>query len=239
MKKWIAIIIVVSVILAGIGFYFYINNSNNKTSDYNAEKTATETNTTQNQENANTENNETTEQEALNQVPNAQSPQPAETAPAPAPTPTEAEELASFSTKIYTKDSSRQNNITITCSSLNDTDVSNGETFSFCNTVGRSSPSKGYTKADIFTDGKKTKGYGGGNCQVSTTLYNAVIKVPGLKVVERHEHSNKVPYIQEGKDAAVAYGSYDFKFVNNTGSSIRIKASHTADSVTIRLIKLA
>lgn len=152
--------------------------------------------------------------------------------------PVEAEELSSFSTKIYTKDSNRQNNITITCSTLNDTDITNGSTFSFCDTVGRSSPKKGYKKADIFTNGKKTKGYGGGNCQISTTLYNAVLKVPTLKVTERHEHSNKVPYIQTGKDAAVSYGSYDFKFVNNTGHAIRIKASHTSDNVTIRLVKL-
>ena len=121
---------------------------------------------------------------------------------------------------------------------MNDTDVANGSTFSFCDTVGRSSSSKGYKKADIFNNGKKTKGYGGGNCQISTTLYNAVLKVPSIKVTERHEHSNKVPYIQNGKDAAVSYGAYDFKFVNNTGNSIRIKASHTSDSVTIRLVKL-
>ena len=78
-----------------------------------------------------------------------------------------------------------------------------------------------------------------GNCQISTTLYNAVLKVPSLEVTERHEHSNDVPYIQNGKDAAVAYGSYDFKFVNNTGSSIRIKAENSSDYITIKLIKLS
>ena len=225
MKKWITIIIMISIILAGIAFYYYINNKKN-TTNYQAERTSTQNNTTENQSNT-SKPSEVQNQEAEPPVPSPQS-----------AIPNEAEELATFSTKIYTKDSSRQNNITITCSTLNDTDIANGETFSFCNTVGRSSPSKGYTKADIFNDGKKTKGYGGGNCQVSTTLYNAVFKVAGLKVTERHEHSNKVPYIQEGKDAAVAYGSYDFKFVNNTGNSIRIKASHTADSVTIRIVKL-
>ena len=64
-------------------------------------------------------------------------------------------EIASFTTKIYTKDSDRQNNISITCSSLNDTTIENGQTFSFCNTVGKATSSKGYKKADVFQDGEK------------------------------------------------------------------------------------
>ena len=132
--------------------------------------------------------------------------------------------LATFSTKIYSKDSARQNNIKITCNSLNNTTVKNGSTFSFCNTVGQATSAKGYQKADIFDkDGNKKKGLGGGNCQVSTTLYNAVLKTPNMTVVERHEHSNKVPYISKGKDAAVAYGGYDLKFKNDTGFDIMIK----------------
>ena len=62
----------------------------------------------------------------------------------------------------------------------------------------------------------KQKVFGGGNCQVSSTLYNAVLAVSSLSITERHEHSNDVPYVKDGKDAAVAYGSYDFKFINNT-----------------------
>ncbi|MBR3163388.1 MAG: VanW family protein [Clostridia bacterium] len=228
MKKSIVVIIAIVLVLAGTGIYYYItNNSTNKNNNYEAERTSAENNTQQTETEQNTEN-----AQEQNQVENKSAQQQMQH------TPVETEEIASFSTKIYTKDSSRQNNITITCSSLNDTDVPNGQTFSFCNTVGRASPSKGYTKADIFTNGKKTKGYGGGNCQVSTTLYNAVLKVPNLKVTERHEHSNKVPYIAEGKDAAVSYGTYDFKFINNTGSTVRIKANHTSDSVNIRLVKV-
>lgn len=81
-------------------------------------------------------------------------------------------------------------------------------------------------------------GLGGGNCQISTTLYNAVLLVPSLTVTERHPHSNKVPYIQSGKDAAVAYGSYDFKFVNNSGNTIKIKAISTENEITIKLVQL-
>lgn len=74
-----------------------------------------------------------------------------------------------------------------------------------------------------------------GNCQVSSTLYNAVLKVDNLKVTERHAHSNSVPYVSEGKDAAVAYGSYDFKFVNNTGSRIKITSSCDKNYVYVKI----
>lgn len=87
--------------------------------------------------------------------------------------------------------------------------------------------------------GNKKKGLGGGNCQVSTTLYNAVLGVPSLTVTERHAHSNKVPYIQNGKDAAVAFGSYDLKFKNDSGNTIKIKAEANAQNVTIKLLKLS
>ena len=83
---------------------------------------------------------------------------------------------------------------------------------------------------------KRWKLLGGGNCQVSSTLYNAVLKVPNLKVTERHEHSNSVPYVKKGKDAAVASGSYDFKFVNNTGNKIKITASCDKNNVYIKSI---
>ena len=86
--------------------------------------------------------------------------------------------------------------------------------------------------------GNKQKGLGGGNCQISTTLYNAVLKVPSLVVTERHEHSNTVPYIANGKDAAVAYGSYDLRFRNNTGYDVKIKSEVTSDKVSISLYKL-
>lgn len=149
------------------------------------------------------------------------------------------QEISSFSTKIYNKENNRQNNVSITCSILNGTIVANGSTFSFCNTFGPATPSQGYQKADAFDkDGNKIKEFGGGKCQVSTTLYNAVLKVPSLVVTERHPHSNKVPYIQTGKDAAVSYGSYDLKFRNDTGFDIKIKAENNANNIIITLYKL-
>ena len=112
--------------------------------------------------------------------------------------------------------------------------------FLFVILFGKATSERGYKEADIFDkDGNKEKGLGGGNCQVSTTLYNAILKFPDLVVTERHEHSNKVTYIEQGKDAAVAYGSYDLKFKNNSGHDIKIKASSDQNSVNIALYQLS
>lgn len=226
-KLWIILIIVI-LIGIGIAIYFFTKNKNN---DNNSNQDSYTSSRTSANENNNTQNNTNNESEK-NKIEISQN----ETTNN---TPRKEEQLSTFSTKIYNKESSRQNNVTITCSTLNETIVPNGGTFSFCNTVGQATTQRGYQKADIFDkDGNKKKGLGGGNCQVSSTLYNAVLNAPGLNVTERHEHSNKVPYIQIGKDAAVAYGSYDLKFVNNTGFDIKIKAENTVDNVTITIYKL-
>lgn len=147
--------------------------------------------------------------------------------------------ISKYSTKIYSKDKNRQNNLEITANALNGTVVQPNETFSFTKTIGPASKSKGYEKADIFdSNGNKIKGYGGGNCQISSTLYNAVLKAPSLKVVERHEHSNKVPYVAENKDAAVAYGSVDFKFKNENDYSIKILVQASKKYVVVTLVKI-
>lgn len=147
--------------------------------------------------------------------------------------------LAQFSTKIYSTDSARQNNLEITSKKLNGTVVKPNETFSFTKTIGPSTAAKGYEEADIYdSNGNKIKGYGGGNCQVSYTLYNAVQKVSSLEVVERHEHSNTVPYVKEGHDAAVAYGSVDFKFKNTNNFSIKILVETSKKYVVVKLMKI-
>ena len=240
-NKILIIVAIILMLCIGIGIYFFFKNKNTNSSNYSAERTSTNqdfsaNNTSVNNNivsNSQINNTENFEQNSLmeNKVNEQNNIQNIE--------PKKDELISSFSTKIYTKESERQNNISITCSKLNGTVVKNGGTFSFCNTIGPATSAKGYQEADIFdNDGNKKKGLGGGNCQVSTTLYNAVLKVSGLSVIERHEHSNKVPYIKAGKDAAVAYGSYDLKFRNNTGNDIRIEASATANNVSINLYKI-
>ena len=147
-------------------------------------------------------------------------------------------EIATFSTKIHNKDPKRQNNVTITCNNLSSTEIKSGETFSFCEIVGKATTEKGYREADIFVNGEKKQGLGGGNCQVSTTLYNAVLQVPELEVLERHQHSAHVPYIKDGQDAAVSYGAYDFKFKNNTANTIKIVMENTENDITAKILKI-
>jgi len=116
-------------------------------------------------------------------------------------------ELSSFSTEILTSDPNRNNNIHLTCKTLNEHIVKSGETFSFTDLIGKSTSDKGYKEANIIeADGDTVKGLGGGNCQVSSTLYNAVAQIPDLEVIERHNHSAEVYYVPLGQDAAVAYG---------------------------------
>ena len=149
-------IIFLLVIIVGITicafYYFYTQNSNNgEQKNYEATKTSTNENTDNNtNNNSNNADDTTAANENGNTTNNVNTEQPAP--------PTETT-LSTFSTKIYTKESARQNNINITCNSLNDTIVKNGETFSFCSTVGQATSAKGYQKADIFDkNGNKKKG---------------------------------------------------------------------------------
>lgn len=234
MNKKIGIIIVIlSILLIGGGIFFYFQKETPKEDENNYEVNRTSTTNTSSAENqdnntsnSKSENASSEKNENLTENKNT-------------PPPKTEEQIATFTTKIYSTDSARQNNISITCHTLNGTIVKNGETFSFCGTVGQSSTSKGYQKADIFDkNGNKKKGLGGGNCQISSTLYNAVLSVPTLVVTERHAHSNYVPYIEKGKDAATAYGSYDFKFRNDSGNDIKILASTDSTTVTTTLLSL-
>ena len=231
MNKKLGIFIIIGLLaLIGIGIYFYVQNTNtnNEESNYEANRTSAEGNTS-NEEN--TSHNETT-----NETKNTTSENTTNTDNIPK---TVEEQLSAFSTKIYSNDANRTKNMEITTSTLDGTIVKKGETFSFCNTVGPATSSKGYLEADIYDhNGNKKKGYGGGNCQVSSTLYNAVLEVSGLTIIERHPHSNHVPYVPDGKDAAVAYGSYDFKFRNDTGNDIKILSSVTEGLVNVTLMSL-
>ena len=184
-KSWIIIAIIVTLLI-GAGIFFYIRNSPPipNGSNYKAGKTSTNSTSNQKEEN-NEQKNENQEskknpeeQESQENQKNierqGENPESSTdintkdeatqgvTESENNPAPTIEEQIATFSTKIYTKDSARQNNISITCNTLNGSIVKNGSTFSFCNTVGASSTSKGYQKADIFDkNGNKKKGLGG------------------------------------------------------------------------------
>lgn len=165
-KTWIIIAIVI-VLLVGGGIFFYVRNSSSapNRSNYEVGKTSTNESLKQEKENNNQKNKNQEEQESqgnFSGVDTNDETKQGITEAEDNPSPTIEEQIATFSTKIYTKDSSRQNNISITCNTLNETIVKNGSTFSFCNTVGQASTSKGYQKAEIFDkNGNKKQGLGG------------------------------------------------------------------------------
>lgn len=78
----------------------------------------------------------------------------------------------------------------------------------------------------------------GGNCQVSSTLYNAVLSIPTLKVIERSEHGKEVGYVPKGKDAAVSYGSLDFKFKNDNNYKIKLNLTTDDKNITATIFKI-
>lgn len=146
--------------------------------------------------------------------------------------------ISTFSTIIKDDSAGRLTNISITCNTLNGTIIEKGDIFSFNNVVGEPTTERGYQEASIIIDHHTARGIGGGNCQVCSTLYNAVLNVSSLSVVERHEHGKDVGYVPEGKDATISYGSLDFKFRNDTGHSIRIDAISDNKNITINLVQL-
>lgn len=100
-------------------------------------------------------------------------------------------ELSNFSTPLKSGGPNRLVNIKLTCAKINEKILQNGETFSFNQIVGSCTPEEGYKKAEIYVNKKIRYAFGGGNCQVSTTLYNSALAVPGIEIVERHEHNRK------------------------------------------------
>ncbi|NLL78418.1 MAG: hypothetical protein GX234_01155 [Clostridiales bacterium] len=136
--------------------------------------------------------------------------------------------LGTFTTSYRTSGSSRSGNVANGCSLVNGTTLFPGEEFSMYETVSPFSEDNGYYMAGSYLNGMVVDSLGGGICQVSTTLYNAVL-LSELEVTERHNHSMIVSYVDPSADAAIAESSgKDFKFVNNTNYPIYIEG-HTED----------
>lgn len=146
--------------------------------------------------------------------------------------------LGSYSSKVYTKTEDRQKNLRIVCEKLSGTVLAPNQEFSYNETCGPYNKENGFGKATVFLgDGSETQDYGGGVCQLSSTLYNAV-KNLNIDVTERHNHSKKVYYVPDGEDATVSYGNLDFKFKNLNDFSLLIDASSSAESVEVNVYKI-
>lgn len=142
--------------------------------------------------------------------------------------------LASYTTKYDAKIVNRAYNIKVAANALDGLIVAPGEEVSFNEVVGPRSSEAGYKSAGVIVNNQLVDDLGGGVCQVSTTLYNAVL-LAGLELVERYNHSLPVSYVPVGQDATVVYGALDFKFQNNTNHCLYIKTEVKSNQLTIKI----
>ncbi|MBQ8299194.1 MAG: VanW family protein [Clostridia bacterium] len=130
--------------------------------------------------------------------------------------------LAAYRTVYYTSGRGRKHNIELVSSILDGTIIESGATFSYNNTTGPRSAGMGYQIATVIENGQYVEGYGGGVCQVSSTIYAAIMHDPNINVTSRRKHGLEVTYLPYGMDATVSYGSIDLKFVNNYPFSVKL-----------------
>ena len=142
--------------------------------------------------------------------------------------------LSSFATKYDETNVSRSNNLKLATSKLNGVVVMPGEVFSYNKTLGKRTAEAGYQYANGFAGGKVVSMLAGGICQISSTLYDAVLYA-NLNIVERYNHMFQATYVEPGKDATVVYGSLDFKFENTRNYPIMIKAKASGGLAEIKI----
>lgn len=143
--------------------------------------------------------------------------------------------LGSFSTRYDASNINRTINIELATEAMNGTVLLPGETFSFNGTVGSRTKAKGYMLAGAYSAGELVQSYGGGVCQISSTLYNTALYA-NLDIVERYNHGMIVSYVDAGRDATVSYGSKDFKFKNSRNYAIKIDAKANNGILEIKIL---
>jgi len=143
--------------------------------------------------------------------------------------------LAKYTTIYDAGNTNRSHNIALAAKTINGTILMPGDTFSYNGILGNTNKEKGYKLGTAYVGGKVVESYGGGICQVSSTLYNSVLYA-NLEIVERYNHSYIVNYVPAGRDATVAYGGKDFKFKNNRNYPIKIVSSAKNGVVSISIM---
>jgi vancomycin resistance protein YoaR len=145
-----------------------------------------------------------------------------------------SERIGRYVTTFNVRNKTRANNIKIAVNALNNTVVFPGETFSFNRVVGKRTVEKGYLRAPVIIRGELSEDIGGGICQVSSTLFNAIDNA-GLQIVQRFSHSREVPYIPHGRDATVSWYGPDFVFKNKYNQPILIQAKTLGGNLIIKV----
>ncbi len=144
--------------------------------------------------------------------------------------------IGSYAT-AYNPNISRAVNIALAASRINGVVIQPGEGFSFNQTILPRTAANGYVEANVIVNKKYVLGTGGGICQVSSTLYAAMLTA-GLPATERHPHSLNVGYIPEGMDATISGNVLDLQFTNIFAEPIQIQAVADQGTLTISLYKL-
>lgn len=143
--------------------------------------------------------------------------------------------LGTFTTYYSTSNAARAKNISNACGMINGMSLAPGETFSMLKTITPFTEENGYQLAGSYSGDEVVESFGGGICQVSTTLYNAVIRAE-LQVNERYNHSMIVTYVDPSADAAIAESSgMDFRFTNNLDSPVYIEGYTYNGSITFTI----
>lgn len=142
--------------------------------------------------------------------------------------------IASYTTEFNPYDENRSQNIVIAAEKINGLLIRQGEVFSFNTAVGQRIKEAGYKIAPVFINGKLTPDWGGGVCQVSSTLYNATL-LADLEIVERTSHIHPPGYVPMGQDATVADDQLDFRFKNTSHSPLYIASEISGTRLTISI----
>ena len=142
--------------------------------------------------------------------------------------------LSTFTTRYDVSDVNRTQNLIIACQKMNGKVLLVGETFSYNQTLGPRTAAAGYRNGKIYSGGKVVDGIGGGICQISSTLYNAVL-LANLDIVERRNHQFVTSYLGAGRDATVVYGAIDFRFKNTRKYPVKIQASAKNGIATVSI----
>lgn len=142
--------------------------------------------------------------------------------------------ISSFTTNFATSNYNRSTNINLAAKAIDGKVLMPGEEFSFNDVVGKRTPSKGYKEAHVIVGDKFIDDYGGGVCQVSTTLYNAVARA-NIPSTERAKHTIPSSYVGLGMDATVDYGNLDYKFKNTLKYPIFIEAVVKNKEITFNI----
>ncbi|MCC7435166.1 MAG: VanW family protein [Methanoregulaceae archaeon] len=143
--------------------------------------------------------------------------------------------VSEFSTRFSEGKASRSTNIRLAARKIDGLVLAPGESFSFNGVVGKRTREAGFKEAGVYKDGKHDIDIGGGICQVSTTLYNAVL-FANLKVTKRQNHSMPVPYVPIGRDAAVDYNRIDLGFTNTLDIPVAINSQVETGKITFRVL---